>query len=186
MFSGLSGSRAVIRLCTLVMLFVPAWGSCPAPTRTISICDLFRDLRACERQVVTVHGVLLSTFEFVALFDPECPHRFVTESDGRSVAWPVQLALELPSDQSVGEVSEGIRAKFELLRVPGRLLREHRLLAEARATITGKLELKSVYRQVNVDRGRPFGAGFGHLGAFPGRLQIYYIREFSVVFPNPR
>lgn len=175
-----------MRFCTLLMISMPAWGSCPAATTAISICDLFRDLRACQGQVVTVRGVLLSTFEFVALADPECPHRFITESDGRTVAWPVQLDLALPSDQSVGGISKGMMAKFELLRVPGRLLREHRLLAEARATITGKLELKSVYRHVNIDRDRPYGAGFGHLGAFPGRLEIYSIREFSVVFPNQR
>lgn len=186
MFSGLSGSRAAMRFCTLLMISAATWGSCPVATTEISICDLFRDLRACQNQIVTVRGVLLSTFEFVALVDPKCPHRFITESDGRSVAWPVQLDLALPGDQSLGKTSKEMRAKFELLRAPARLLREHGLLSEARATITGKLELKSVYRHVNIDRDRPYGAGFGHLGAFPGRLEIYSIREFSVAFPNQR
>lgn len=173
-----------MRFSVLIMLCSPAWCGCPAATATASICDLFRELRACEGQVVTVRGLLLSTFEFVALADPECPHRFITESNGRSVAWPVQLALELPTEQSTNEISGRVRAEFELLRVPGRLLREHRLVVEAVATITGRLALKDVYRHVNIERGRPYGAGFGHLGAFAGKVQLQSIREFSVVFPS--
>jgi hypothetical protein len=96
----------------------------------------------------------------------------------------VQLYLEFPTEQSGDEQSKRARAIFELLRIPGRLLREHRLVVEAKVTITGRLELKDVYRQVTIDRDRPYGAGFGHLGAFPGKLQVERIRELLMVFPN--
>jgi hypothetical protein len=57
-------------------------------------------------------------------------------------------------------------------------------MIEVRATITGRLDLKEVYRHVNLYQGHPYGGGFGHLGRFPARLVIRAIRGFSVVLSD--
>jgi hypothetical protein len=176
------GRKIAPGISMFVILSSRLWGVCPAATDTISICNLFRVLSACNGKIVTVRGVLLSSREFVALADPNCPHGFVTEADGRRVTWPVELDLRSPGAELGGEASRRASAEFEVLPIPFRVLREHGVTIEVEATITGRLDVKEVYRHVNFHQGRPHGAGFGHLGLFPGRLVIHSVREFSVVF----
>lgn len=182
MFSRLAHVRTALVLCLLTALSAPARSSCPQPSESIEICDLFRVLAACKGQMITVRGMLVSTREFVALGDPECPYRFTTEADGRLVAWPVELDLRAPPAELQDENSQRARVQFAIVPIPFRVLREYGIVIEVKATITGRLELKDVYRHVNIYKGYPYGGGFGHLGRFPGRLVVQSVREYTVSF----
>lgn len=186
MFSRVAHVRTVLVLCLPMALSVPARSACPQTSDSIEICDLFRVLPACKGQIITVRGMLLSGREFVALGDPECSYRFVTEADGRLVTWPVELDLRAPPTEFQDEISQRARAEFAIVPIPFRVLREHGIVIEVKVTITGKLDLKDVYRHVNIYKGHPYGGGFGHLGRFPGRLVVYSVREYTVLFRDKR
>ena len=144
------------------------------PLRTLTVCELFKDLPAYQDRMVSVRGIY-----YRDLGQEGCPNQFV--AGGRR--WPSALdlrssELRLTGDRSV-EIATDQESWNQLDRAVIRVGQEgHR--AEVWATVTGLL--RGPYRT-----GRPGKVtigGFGHLGVYPAELVVKRVSDIEVK-PTP-
>jgi len=159
----------------------------------MSICDLFKDLRAYANKVISVTGQLYLGSEIFALAG-QCDGKFVTKFAPTPPAirgardltqeyvWPTALYLADSSEVGTGDKPVAFvtdrKARDQVL---GRIKSERSRLAdrEVRVLVTGvgQLRLKDQYYVGKAADGTLIGGGYGHLGIYPGELVIKTMRD---------
>ena len=140
--------------------------------RTLTVCELFRDLRSYEDKIVTIRGRMMGLPSY-AIGDPTCSKTFLAGG----VLWPNLIVLDstlgLPRN-SVPFVTDtqSFSDLDEVLVANGRK-------ATVLVTVTGQLRLKARYLTADTNYGRG-GGGYGHLGAAPALLIVKKIVEITL------
>ncbi len=169
----------------------------------ITVCDLFRDLRAHAGQMISVRGTLYQGRETFAL-GAHCDSKFVTTYNWAPALkglpelpptgefiWPTALDLSYASFVQEGETpvkfqtdEDAIRGvlasiasqRAELTVMPGQR-------ADVLVTVVGQLRIKSQYLIGKRGDGTLIGDGYGHLNTYPAQLIIKTMYE-PVVQPK--
>jgi hypothetical protein len=180
-------------LCAVVvMILIEATGPAQQvdsnPLQTISVCELFKDLRSHAGQMVSVRGLLYRSSEISAL-GGECKEKFVTEygptlplfpgvPEARSeYTWPTALDLAVSAHVERGEDPVLFQTDDEAIRtVYVQIASERVKLGEQESiihvTVTGVLRIKGHYDVGKTGDGTLRGGGYGHLSAYPGQLVV--------------
>lgn len=164
----------------------------PTAPKTISTCELFKDLRSHAGQMISVRGTLYSGREIFAL-GGSCDTHFVTkfvesqlpeglpkaESD---YVWATALDLVSSSYAVViaGEVVDDVQpldfeTDEESIKRVSALLRRERASGhdfEIFVTVVGKLRMKDPYQVGKTPDGALLADGYGHFGKYPAQLVI--------------
>jgi hypothetical protein len=166
------------------------------PIQTISVCELFRDLRSHAGQMVSVRGLLYGSPEISAL-GGECKEKFVTEYGPtlpqfpgvpealRAYTWPAALDLAVSAHVEEGEApvrfqtdDEAIRRVYVQIASEGAKLGEQESVIHV--TVTGMLRLKDHYDVGKTGDGTLRGGGYGHMSAYPGQLVVRTMSDLVV------
>jgi hypothetical protein len=167
---------------------------------SITVCDLFKDLRAHAGRMISVRGMLYQGRETIAL-GAHCDSKFVTTYNWAPVlkdlpelpptgefVWPTALDLKPASFVEEGETpvkfqtEEGaIRDVFasiatqwaKLTVTPGQR-------ADVLVTVVGQLRVKSQYFIGKGGDGVLIGGGYGHLNTYPAQLVIKTMYDLVV------
>ena len=180
-------------LCAaIIMILIEATGPAQQvasnPVQTISVCELFKDLRSHAGQMVSVRGSLYSSSEISAL-GGECKEKFVTEygptlrlfagvPEARSeYTWPTALDLavsahvERAEDQVLFQTDDEVIRKV-YVRIASERAKFGGQESVIHVTVSGVLHLKDHYDVGKTGDGTLRGGGYGHLSAYPGQLVV--------------
>ena len=167
----------------------------PAPEpQTISICDLFKDLRSYAGKMISVRGMLSLSGEVFAL-GGECADKFTTKysstptvpglsSIDSEFTWPTALDLVTTVLVEKGEKVTGFQTDDTLASIITRIRIEQARSGSQNirvaATVLGELRLKDHYEVGRGGDGRLHGGGYGHLSAFPGQILIKSLKDVEI------
>lgn len=144
------------------------------PLKTLTVCELFKDLPAYQNKMVSVRGIY-----YFGLRQEGCPNQFV--SGNRT--WPTALAMvgsdvTAPGDRPVAFTTQQ-ESWGELSRLVIRLGEEGRQ-AEVWVTVVG--QLRGPYRTARAGK---VSAGFyGNQGVYPAELVVKRVTDIEVK-PTP-
>jgi len=156
---------------------------------TVSVCELFKDLRSYAGKMVSVRGLLYSGRETFALGGP-CESRFTTRYSPATPAfpsvaqrqleyvWPAAVDLADAAMVTRGEEPVDFQTDDEMVnQAYARNNSEQARLGGAEktrvwVTVVGKLRVRDHYDVVQIADGTWLGIGYGHLGMYPGQLVI--------------
>jgi hypothetical protein len=193
---------------TVALVFIGVMGRAtgqvtPDDPATLSLCELFADLRSHSGKLVAVRGTLNIGPEAYAL-GAHCDHKFITSYNWApklvglpelpptgEYIWPTALDLKYSSFRQEGESQVDFKTDTTACLAVDRAVQ--RGLSQIKAgqepeiwvTVVGQLRLKAQYAVGKSSDGTLRGGGYGHLSQFPGQLVIKTMRD-PVVRPKSR
>jgi hypothetical protein len=156
-----------------------------AVPKTLSVCELFKNLRSHAGEMISVRGTLYSGREVSAL-GGNCDTRFVTKYSESELPeglprtesdylWPTALNLADSSWVEKGAEPVDFRTDEESVQRVFALLRREKASGqdiEILVTVVGKLRMKDRYQVGKTPDGALLADGYGHLGTYPAQLVI--------------
>lgn len=199
--------------CYLTILFCGIAGAGSlraqeASPETLSICDLFKNLRSYAGKTVSVRGLMYRGMEIFAI-GGSCDSKFITKYQTlptlpgtpevfSEYIWPTAVNLADSSNNPRGEApalfvtdkdsmtrafAEIDRQRAILPKVAGTELAKYYSDVDVYVTVTGMLRMRDRYDIGRSPSGPMMGGGYGHLSIYPAELVIKSISD-PVVRPK--
>jgi hypothetical protein len=145
---------------------------------TITICQLFQDLRAYSGKTIRIRGELETGRHIFALGHQGCPVRF----SAGGLEWPtvVDLRSKLAESPTAFDVNRSSIERMDKLLCFLDESTASELGVEVEATFIGELRVREQYRPNKSPSGAPYGSGYGHMGGLPAQL-VYRAVENIVI-----
>ncbi len=151
--------------------------------KTLTVCELLRDLATYQHKVVAVRGELMRGEEHFYLQGDRCSKKLVTSG----FVWPDAINLEQPGSPFV---ETPVLFKLDLVSMNDLALAIQKATAGGEsvriwATFVGKLETREHLEVVRTGTNKLVGYGFGHLNAFPAQVVYERVRDVTIKRDRP-
>ncbi len=177
-----------VRIVCLVIVGICSSPSQTGDQNTVTVCNIFEDLKSYSGKIIEVRGELVTGREIFVLRQEGCLSKYTT--DNRE--WPA--ALDLAEAGSAGVKPPVVfRLDEDSIKRMDKLLcflhesTAAELGVEITATFVGELRVAKEFKDNSLPFPRTFALGYGHLGAFPAQLVYRSVKGIVIrQKPQPR